>query len=245
MKSKRFARQFGKACGDYNIVDPADHFLIPVDCDYAHVSMLHWMQYKTTKMPQHFQITLVHFYDTPEPNTETAEYLKEEADKRKLKLEFKKVEKPADSCQYYKMLVETAIELGCNKVTLPDSLDFCDATILTNMCKKGMFDGLSIVQPVKLNDTAPEVSLTRPFCYLADHEIEKYGQGSEFPNKPTGIILEEEPYMKTARLALIDMIRDYTNVRMNFFHSQFAIQKKYIGTGEGELHDAEVFNYED
>lgn len=245
MKSKRFARQFGKACGDFNIVDPADHFLIPVDSDYPHLALLHWMNYKTTKMPQHFKITLVHFHDTPEPNPETVECLKKEASKRKLNIEFKKVEKPADSAQYYKILVEAAIEMGCNKVAIPDSLDFCDATILTNMSKKGMFDGLSIVQPVKINDSTPEVSLTRPFCYLADNEIEKFGQGSEFLNKPTGIVLEEDPYMNTARLALIDMIRDYSNVRMNFFHSQFAIQKKYIGTGEGELHDDEVFNTED
>lgn len=239
MKSKRFARQFGRACGDFDICnnDGVDHFLVPVDNDIPHQMLLHWIHYKTTKMPNHFKITAVHFYDTDAPNEETVAVLNAFCEKRKnLPIVYKKVAKPASRVAYNTLLVETAVELGCNKVALPDSLDFMNCTILRNMALDGCFSGLSVVETVKLNDDAPPVKITRPFCYCSDEEIQKFGEAREFVDKPTGIQLEAEEFMEVAKRGL-DMLKgESTNVDMNIFHSQFSIQKKYLMTG-GEEED--------
>ena len=239
MKSKRFARQFGRACGDFDICnnDGVDHFLIPFDHDVQHQMLLHWINYKTTKMPNHFKITAVHFYDTDEPNQQTVTALNEFCAARKnLPIVYKKVTRPETAVAYNTMLVETAVELGCNKIALPDSLDFMNCTILKNMALEGCFNGLSVVQTVKLNDQSPPVKITRPFCYCSDEEIAKFGEALGFVDKPTGIRIEPEEFMEVAKRGLDLLKGESTNVDMNIFHSQFSIQKKYLMTG-GEEED--------
>ena len=245
MKSKRFARQFGRACGDFGICnnDGVDHFLVPLDRDIEHQMLLHWMYYKTTKMPNHFKITAIHFYDSDEPNAETVSCLNEFCEKRRnLPIIYRKVVKPANRVAYNTLLVETAVELGCNKIALPDSLDFLNCTIIRNMALDGCFNGLSIVEKVKLNESSPETMITRPFCYCTDEEIKKFGEAQNFQDKPTGIRLENEEFFEIAKKGL-DMLKgESTNVEMNIFHSQFSIQKKYLMTGDGPAEEEDYID---
>ncbi|OHS95074.1 hypothetical protein TRFO_38744 [Tritrichomonas foetus] len=233
---KQFGKLFGTACGDFNIVnnEGVDHFLVPVDLDIPHQALLCWMQYKTTKVPKHFKLTAVHFYSTPEVNSKTNTHFSELCNKFNITFISKKVEQPANRTEYNQILLETATENECNKIAIPDSIDYLNAFLLTNMAS-GMFSGASIVQKMQLNDDKPEVLLTRPFCYATDKDIQKFGENMKYENEPTGIRLEEEPFMETARKGISMLMSESTNVSRNFFKSQFTIQKKYVGIGEDKV----------
>ena len=230
---KQFSKKFGMACGDFGIVDNngTDKFLIPVDLDYPHQTLLFWMHYKTTKMPKHFKITAVHLFSTQEINQKTDIYFESECQKIGADYIKRKVEQPSNRHEYYRMLLDIATEYNCNKIAIPDSIDFLNALLLTNM-SHGTFNGASIVQPMKLNDDSPEVFLTRPLCYATDVDIENFGKECKFINDPSGITISEEPFIAIARKGLNEFYTESTNVRLNFFKSQFTIQKKYVGIGE-------------
>ena len=239
--TKRFARQFGSGCGDFSIVnnEGTDNFLIPVDTDYFHLSLLHWMHYKAKKVPSGFKITAVHLYTANEADPETTKYLNEFCENMKLTINYKKVDSTDREEVYNKVLVDLAIELGCNKIAIPDNLNFLNATILTNMSKNSSFDCPSVVQRVKLYNDKPEVLITRPFCYVSDYEIQTFSEAKEFPNHPTGLVIQEDPFMEKARKSIEMLVSESSNVQMNFFRSQFSIQRKYIGSGDGQYENEE------
>ena len=231
--AKRFARLFGQACGDFQIIkeDGTDDFMIPLDCDYLSLCLLHWLCYKNTKEINQFRITAIHFYETEEADSETYQYLSEFCNRLKIKIIFKKVIKPHDRTMFNQILVDAAEELGCNKIVLGDNLDFLNAVLLTNMCN-GRFVCNSVVEMLKSG-----IYFVRPFCYLNNHEIQLFATQKGFPNRPTGISIKEDPFMETAHKA-IEMLRlESANVKLNFFKSQFCVRSKYIGTGEESLMD--------
>ncbi|OHT00752.1 hypothetical protein TRFO_32433 [Tritrichomonas foetus] len=234
MKSKHFAKKFGQACGDFDIVnnDGVDRFLVPIDWDYPLQTLLHWMHYKTTKIPKHFKIVAVHFHSSEEADSSLLKYFSEYCEKRSIEFHSKKVANPADRSEYLSLLVKTANEYNCNKVAVPDSIDFLNAQLITNMSLSGFFSCASINQKMRVSDGSPEVIVTRPFCYASDDDIQKYAIGSKFENNPSGIFLKEEIFMDVARKGIEMLISNYSNVRMNLFHSQYSIQQKYIGIGE-------------
>ena len=240
---KRFAKQFGKGCGDFDIVNNngTDHFLVPIDCDYIRLTLLHWLHYKTTKVPKHFKLTPIFLYSTDEPDPETVKYLNDFVQKYGLDIKYKKVDETCkDQISYNKILVDLALEYDCNKVALPDNLDYLNAVIITNMARNAKFDCYDVCQRIKLYDDKNEVILVRPFCYVDDEEIKAFAELKEFINKPTGFKLEEDQMIDISRQAINMLIDEYSNVRMNFFHSQFCVQKKYIGVGNGEVMSEEA-----
>ena len=228
MRSKHFAKKFGQACGDFDIVnnDGVDTFLVPVDLDFPHQTLLHWIHYKTTKSPKHFKVVAVHFH-TGEVKSEIVDHFTEYCENRKIAFHTKKVDNaPTTKDDYYKILADEAKSCGCNKIAIPESLDYLNALLLTTMSKKGLF---SCPSPVQDFDG---VLITRPFCYASDEDISKFGVGSKFQNTPSAISVREDPFMAVARRGITELISDYSNVRMNFFHAQFSVQQKYIGVGE-------------
>jgi hypothetical protein len=177
----------------------------------------------------------VHFHSTPEPNPDTVAALS--AICTTLSLPFHTKQGTAtDAVSYNTLLVETAIEHGCGKIAVPDSLDWIDAMTLTSMTQEGVYNAPAIVQKVQLTPDSPTVEITRPFCYTPDELIQKYAELREFVNAPTGIHVPDHPFLEKAREALRRLVTENpgTNVPMNFFKSQFAIQSKYMGVGTGD-----------
>lgn len=225
----RVAKQFGKAVGQFDLLQGTDKVLVPIDADYPSMSMLYWLHHKTRKMPIHFQIIPVHFYSTPEPSSVTMEILDRFAKKHETTIQSKQITNTSFSDELHKFYVEAAIEFKCNKIALDDSLDYIDAKIIDNMCTHGIFDGPTVKQFLPQQN----ITIIRPFAFLTDSEISGFASQSEIPNAPTGVHIAEEPSMAIARQAIQHLLDESSNTRMNIFNSQYSIQKKYIGIGDG------------
>jgi hypothetical protein len=228
-KKCRFARQFNRACAAFKIFDGCNQFLLPLDVDYPHLSLLVCLQKRCDRDSQS-SLKAVHFYATEQPSPETMAALGDFCRQRSIPFSGIRVEPPTDRAHLKRIYYETALALGVNKVALVDSLDYIDATILSNMAFSGVFSAPSVCEPFQPEDGGPEVTFVRPMCLITDEEIIQSGKGCAFPNAPTGIALAEEPFMEPARRAIGHMLAD-GNVRLNFFNAQFKIEKKYVGGG--------------
>jgi tRNA(Ile)-lysidine synthase TilS/MesJ len=181
----------------------------------------------------------VHFYLTQEPAPETVDYLRAFCAARKIPFAIRRVEHPQDESELNRIFYDVAIENQCQKVALPDSVDFLGATILTNMSLHGIFSGLSISDTVQMSPDLPKITFIRPCCMLTDSEIAKFGAENDCRNEPTGIRVEENPFMRVARQAIDHMQMDSNNVKLNVFNAQFHVQKKYVGASDHLTVEAE------
>ena len=238
-KYPRFGRQFAKACTQFPMFSESDALLVPVDADFAHLSLILWMHKQAEKTKTTKSLKLVHFFSTEEPAPETLGALEKVCASRALTFSVKRVAEPQTLLDLKQIYIDAAIENGCNKVALPDSLDYIDAFILSRMACDAVFTGPSVCESLTVGDKA--LVFIRPFCFLTDDEIAKFAKMSEFENKPTGVMVREEEFMSVARSALQYLLDDSSNIRMNFFNSQFNIQKKFIGSGgdSNEVRDDE------
>jgi hypothetical protein len=234
--SPRFCRQFGRACAKFKLIEVTDHFLVPIDADYPHLSLIFGLQKRCDRgaaagsLPP--PICAVHFYSSAEPVLETIDYLSSFCAQRKISFGTRRIEPPQDVAELNRIYYDAAIENNCQRVALPDSVDYLGATILTNMSLHGIFSGPSICDTVQMSPDLPQVTFIRPCCLLADSEIAKFGVDSGFRNAPTGFMLEEHPFMQVARQAIDHMVMDSNNVKLNVFNAQFHVQKKYVGASD-------------
>lgn len=228
-KFPRFSRQIGKTLLDFPMLKEGDTYLIPIDTDHAHLSLVAFMQLKNHVINNNSKpMNIIYFHSNENIPSETAEYLTKFCQKRKIEYSSKKVF-AEDRESFKKILIDTAIELNCNKIVLPDSLDFLDATILSNMSFEGVFNGISVIEDIFIENK--NVTIIRPFCCITDDEINQLGELNNFPNITTGVTFPEDDNLKISRRAIQNLLDGTSNIKMNFFNAQFNIQKKYIGTG--------------
>lgn len=230
-KFPRFSRQIGKTLIDFPMLEVGDTYLIPIDTDYSHLSLVAFMQLKNHVINNSKPMNIIYFYSTEKISNETTEYLNKFCQKRKIEYSSRKI-LAENRESFKKILIDTAIELNCNKIVLPDSLDFLDATILSNMSFEGVFSGISVIENILIDDK--KIKIIRPFCCITDDEIQQLGQINNFPNNPTGVTFPEDDNLKLSRKAIQHLLDGTSNIKMNFFNAQFNVQKKYIGIGEGE-----------
>lgn len=231
-KFPRFWRQFNKAIIDFQMLNAGDQILIPIDADFSHLSLISCLLKKSLNMEPIIPITIIYFFDQTNDQESTIDYLNSFCKNKKLALITKSVtSQKISQTDYKKLLFDTAIEYNCNKIALPDSLDLFDASIISNMAFQGVFDGPSPVETVSIPEKDTKIVFIKPFCYITDDEIIKFGENNEFLNNSKGIHAEEDDLVQYSREGLSILLDDLSNIRMNLFNSQFNVQKKYIGGG--------------
>ena len=233
----KIRRQFGKAFGDFPLIHSNDFILIPIDSEPKSLTLTSWMTFKVSKMPIKPKLIATHFYSTELPNEETKKALNEFILKNPIEIKYLKTNQPNSLFEMYQIYCNYAIELNCNKVALPDSLDFLNAQLLGTMFSEGVFNGPSVIQKVQITPESSEISLIRPFCYVSDEDIKPFVEKNSLPSISNAINIPENQFSKVAREAIIYMSSESNNIRMNIFHSQFSIQEKYLGTGDGKIQD--------
>ena len=229
-KFPRFTRVMGRLLNDFPMLEKGDSYLVPIDNDYQHLSLVAWLQLKNSAMNDSKEMKVVHFYFGDKPNENTIEALTKFCERRKLSLSTRKVGSESLSrMQLKEILLDAAIEFNCNKIVLPDSLDYIDSTVLSNMAFAGTFTGPLVIEDCQQDDH--EIKFIRPFCNFTDEEIEKVGMKNKFDNEPTGVKVVDDEKLNITKRALSHFLDGSSNIMMNFFNAQYNIQKKYIGEG--------------
>lgn len=239
-EDKKLASNYGKACGDFRLIlGKDDKILVPIDAKSDYLSLVHLTHRKVSKSQPNNKptIEIVHFYSTDNVNKETEEIIRTFVEKldENLQLKFQKVDRePVDLEDMYKIFVQKAIELGLNKVAVPETLDFLDAYTFGKMCDDGVFSPPDVLEAKKYGPDQPEIFIIRPLCYIEDRFFESFMRINGLEEKPGGINVKMSPTMETCVNALNTLNTDHNNAKRNFFEAQFNVQTKYLGQGEAE-----------
>ena len=230
----RVRKMFGKGCGEFRLINPSDKILIPIDADLPTQTLAACVFIKAKKMPEKPSMLLIHFFKGGSVDDQTKAILDEFLSKCPMDIIYEHHDPVSERKELLNVYVEAAIKNDCNKIAIPDTINFIDATILATMCTDGVFNGQDIAQHVQLSPDQPDITIIRPFCYMEDKDIVNFARKNELKEHPTAIYVEEENAVKAARNAIQIVYSEAANINMNIFKSQFVIQDKYLGAGDGK-----------
>lgn len=226
----------GMACSEFHLIEDSDKIMLPIDADWLRLPLAAWTHAKVAKMPSKPKLSAVHFYSSPEPDPETKRILDEYVKHYKIDIFYVHHEQVTDRNSLYAMYIEYAAKNGYNKIAVPDSIEAMNAMMLATMCKDGVLDGPNPKQEYTVDENT-KVYIIRPFCYCLDKNIEEFVKKYDLELHPGGITVPEENEVTVSRGALNRLYNESANININFFRSQFQIQEKYIGGGDGEVHE--------
>ena len=230
---------FGKACAEFNLISGNDTVLVPIDATGLSMSLLFWLNFKSRRIPVHFKIIPVHFYDGI-PCEKNVEFLKSFCIQNQTDLILRSVSQPHSQTELYSIYILAAQELGCNKIALTDSLDYLDQLILYNMCRYGIFECPPLLQSIP----STSIFFIRPFGLLTDDQLSSVSKGNNYPEEGTAIKIDKDPALSFCKSAIDHLLVESDNIRMNLFHSQFSVSYKYIGVGDGSSITSDDINDE-
>ena len=239
----RLRKMFGKGCGEFKLINPSDKILIPIDADFPTQTLASCVLAKVKKMPQKPSVVLIHLYESDTVSDETKEILDEFVKKCPIEIIYEHHDKVENRNDLLKAYVEAAIKHDCNKVAIPDTINLIGAMIIATMCTDAIFNGPDIAQHVQLSPDQPEVTIIRPFCYMQDSDIQNFVRKHNLREHPEAINVPEEKAIKVAKEAIQIIYTEDANIHMNLFNSQFTIQDKYLGAGDGKTR--EIYNPSD
>lgn len=220
---------FGKACAEFKLIDGTDTVLVPFDLTGPSCGLLFWLNFKSRRILVHFKIIPVYFFHGEKPNETILNELNHFCQNLSLNLEVRSVIQPRNQSELYSIYVDAAKELQCNKIALTDSLNYLNQTLLLNMCCNASFDCPALLQ----NIPSTNIFIIRPFGLLTDAQISTVSKGNNYPENPTAISIPPDPSLKICKAAIDHLLVPSTNISMNLFHSQFTVQRHYIGVGDG------------
>ena len=239
----RIRKMFGKGCGEFKLINPTDKILVPIDADFPTQTLAACIFAKVRKMPQKPTILLIHLFQGTDVDDETKEILDEFLKKCPMDIIYEHHDPVNERKELLTAYVEAAIKNGCNKVAIPDTVNFINAMIIATMCQEGIFNGPDIAQHVQLSPDQPEIVIIRPFCYMQDQDIKNFVRKNNLREHPSAISVPEENAATVAREAIQIIYSEDANIHMNLFNSQFTIQDKYLGAGDGKTR--EVLDFSD
>lgn len=239
----RVRKMFGKGVGEFKLIVPTDKILIPVDADGQTQSLVALIFAKVKKMPVKPTVLCAHFYSGEKVDEETNNIILDLLKKCPMDIIYEKCSPVSDRKELLRTYVECAVKNGCNKVAIPDTVNFMNATLIATMCTDGVFNGPDPAQNVQLAADQPNVTIIRPFCYVQDQELDSFIKKNNLQSHPTGVNVPEEKATRVARESIQLLYTEAANIHTNIFNSQFQIQDKYLGAGDGKTR--EVFDFEE
>ncbi|EAX93600.1 hypothetical protein TVAG_427220 [Trichomonas vaginalis G3] len=241
-KFPKIRKLFGKAIAEFHLIDPSDKILVPIDGEYPRLTLAAWLYLKKAKMIEKCNVCAAHFYSSEKVDPETQQILDDFLKLYPMDLKYVHHEAVTDRDALHKMYVEEAVAEGCNKVALPDSIEFINALMFATMITDGILNGPDIAQKIQLTPESPEITIIRPFCYLKDDEIKYFTAKNLMKTHKAGIDVEEDNTLAVCRESIKRLSTEASNTNYNIFHSQFAVQEKYLGGGDGLYHELGDFD---
>ncbi|EAY09492.1 hypothetical protein TVAG_102410 [Trichomonas vaginalis G3] len=241
-KFPRIRKQFGKAVAEFHLILSQDKILVPIDADAPRLTLAAWIYLKKAKMIQKCEICAAHFYSSDNVDPETQSILDDFIKQYPMDIKYVHHDDVTDRESLHRMYVEYALEENCNKVAVPDTIELMNATMLATMCTDCVLNGPDPAQKVQLAPDAPEITIIRPFCYLKDADLLSFTQKNLMKTHKAGIDIEEENEVIVCRETIKALSTEASNTNYNIFHSQFVVQEKYLGGGDGLYHELGDFD---
>lgn len=182
---ERIRRRFGKAMGQYHLIDDGDKILVGLSGGKDSLCLLEFLAKRSRIARPQFSVEAIHVRMENIHYESDASYLQQFCDALGVPLHIvttgfePSTKKPACflcSWQRRKQMFNLAQELGCNKIALGHHQDDIIHTALMNLTFEGQFSTM----PALLRMRKMPLTVIRPLCLCQEDDIRAYAQQQQY-----------------------------------------------------------------
>ena len=182
---ERIRRRFGKAMGQYHLIDDGDKILVGLSGGKDSLCLLEFLAKRSRIARPQFSVEAIHVRMENIHYESDASYLQQFCDALGVPLHIvttsfePSTKKPACflcSWQRRKQMFNLAQELGCNKIALGHHQDDIIHTGLMNLTFEGQFSTM----PALLRMRKMPLTVIRPLCLCQEDDIRAYAQQQQY-----------------------------------------------------------------
>lgn len=188
-------KKFHKACADYGLIADGDHILVGLSGGKDSLALTEMLGRRAQIYKPRFRVTALHVRVKERDYRTDTSYLEQFCAAVKVPLVIRDVEigerpketkdkeaNPCFLCAWYrrKTLLNTAQELGCNKIALGHHRDDLIETLLMNLIYQGAF---ATMPPLLQMDKMP-LQIIRPLCLIDEADLIAYAQEQGYQKPP-------------------------------------------------------------
>lgn len=232
---KKIHQKVGKAIQKYHLIDEGDHILVGLSGGKDSMVLLEALAGRRKYHPVKFELTAIHIGLASQPYTVDLEYLHSFTDKlqvpfihRVIEVEMDK-EKDKNPCFFCswnrrKVLFQTALESGYQKLALGHHMDDAIQTLLMNMTFQSSISSMPPSLPLFDN----KIKLIRPLSLLTEEEVKAFAEVKAYKKEIKSCIYDKDSKRKEIKQLIGQLVKLNPKIRTNLYASMTNIQSDYL-----------------
>lgn len=221
---ERIQRRFGRAVGQYGLIDNGDRILVGLSGGKDSLCLLELLARRSRIQRPQFTVEALHVrMENISYETDTS-YLQHFCDELGVPLHVVTTSfVPSDkkppcflcSWQRRKQLFNLAQELGCTKIALGHHQDDLIHTALMNLTFQGQFSTM----PAKLKMKKMPLTIIRPLCLCQEADIRQYAEQQGYEKQLKLCPYEKDTNRTTAEALFLQMEQMNKEARYSLWHA--------------------------
>lgn len=226
-------RRFHEGCQRYRLLADGDHILLGLSGGKDSLLLLELLGRQAKIFVPQIKVSAVHIRIQERNYLSDTSYLEECCQRagvsflvRDTEIKGEEKKDPCFLCSWYrrKALLDTAQELGCNKIALGHHRDDAVETLLMNLIYQGSFAAI----PPKLSLEKMPLTWIRPLCLIDEKEIVEYARLCQYRQQIHLCPFEKESSRAKAKALIHDLETWNPDIRSSLWNAMENIKKDYL-----------------
>jgi tRNA(Ile)-lysidine synthase TilS/MesJ len=232
---KKTHQKVGRAIQKYQLIEEGDHILVGLSGGKDSMVLLETLAGRRKYHPVKFELTAIHISLASQPYTVDLEYLQSFTEKLQIPLIHRVIEvnmdkgkdsNPCFICSWNrrKMLFQTALESGYQKLALGHHMDDAIQTLLMNMTFQSSISSMPPCLPLFNN----KLKLIRPLSLLTEEEVKAFAEIKGYKKEIKSCIYDKDSKRREIKQLIAKLEKLNPNVRTSIYASMTNIQSEYL-----------------
>jgi tRNA(Ile)-lysidine synthase TilS/MesJ len=232
---RKVYQKVGKAIQKYHLIEEGDRILVGLSGGKDSMVLLEALAGRLKYHPVKIELAAIHISLASQPYTVDLEYLQSFSEKLHVPFIHKVIEVEIDAakdnnpcfiCSWNrrKVLFQTALESGYQKLALGHHMDDAIQTLLMNM----VFQSSISSMPPSLALFDNKLKLIRPLSLLTEDEVKAFAGIKNYKKEIKTCIYEKDSKRKEIKHLIGKLAKLHPKVRTNLYASMTNIQNDYL-----------------
>lgn len=232
---KKVYQKVGKAIQKYHLIEEGDRILVGLSGGKDSMVLLESLAGRLKYHPVKYELAAIHISLASRPYSVDLEYLQSFAEKLHIpfyhnvidvEIDDAEDKNPCFICSWNrrKVLFQTALESGYQKLALGHHMDDAIQTLLMNMAFQSSISSMPPSLPLFDN----KIKLIRPLSLLTEAEVKAFAEIKNYKKEIKTCIYEKDSKRGEIKQLISQLSKLHPNVRTNIYASMTNIQSNYL-----------------
>lgn len=232
---RKVYQKVGKAIQKYHLIEEGDRILVGLSGGKDSMVLLETLAGRQKYHPLKFELAAIHISLASQPYTVDLDYLQSFTQKLHVPFIHKVIELEMDTgedknpcfiCSWNrrKVLFQTALESGYQKLALGHHMDDAIQTLLMNMAFQSSISSM----PPTLSLFDNQLMLIRPLSLLTEEEVKAFAEIKNYQKEIKACIYEKDSKRREIKQLIAHLSGINPQVRTNIYASMTNIQNTYL-----------------